>query len=291
MINPKIDKSGIYCIKNLVNNKVYIGSAVNFNKRFYEHSWELNKNIHHNIYLQRSFNKYGESNFEFIILEYTEKIENLRGAEQKWMNDLNVLDVEYGYNICTKAENSSGYRHTEETIEKMREIAKNRPPVSKETKIKISKASKDRKHKPETIERFKEIAKNRLPMSEETKKKISESKKDHIVSEETRKKIGDANKGRVLSEESRENMSKSAKGRVKSKEHRKNLSESLKGNKNALGHNKGEKNGNAKLTEEDVLEIRELIKDGISNTAIAKMYGIGVTTISNIKIGKTWKHV
>lgn len=65
---------GIYEIKNKINGNVYIGETFNIERRFEEHKNELLSNIHHNINLQRDFNKYGFSNFNFsVIQEYTDK--------------------------------------------------------------------------------------------------------------------------------------------------------------------------------------------------------------------------
>lgn len=47
-------KSGIYKITNVVNNKIYIGSACNIMQRFSNHKSSLRKGKHHSIYLQRS---------------------------------------------------------------------------------------------------------------------------------------------------------------------------------------------------------------------------------------------
>jgi hypothetical protein len=41
------NNSGIYCIKNIINNKLYIGSAKNFRIRFNIHLSQLRKNKHH----------------------------------------------------------------------------------------------------------------------------------------------------------------------------------------------------------------------------------------------------
>ena len=61
--------SGIYCIVNKINNKVYIGQTKQkFVKRYWHHLWCLRKNKHDNRYLQKSFNKYGEQNFKFIVI-------------------------------------------------------------------------------------------------------------------------------------------------------------------------------------------------------------------------------
>lgn len=57
----------IYNIVNVINNKVYIGCSKNFPTRKREHLNKLVKNKHDNIYLQRSWNKYGRDNFKFEI--------------------------------------------------------------------------------------------------------------------------------------------------------------------------------------------------------------------------------
>lgn len=63
-------------------------------------------------------------------------------------------------------------------------------------------------------------------------------------------------------------------------------------------HQKGRNNGphgeechTAKINEPDVIEIRRLHKDGITQMAIAKMYDICQTTVGSIVRRKSWKHV
>lgn len=65
-------KSGIYLIENVINNKKYVGQSLNVAYRISKHKCCLRKNTHENQYLQRSFVKYGEENFQFTILEYCE---------------------------------------------------------------------------------------------------------------------------------------------------------------------------------------------------------------------------
>jgi group I intron endonuclease len=60
---------GIYEIVNIVNNKRYIGSSINIRNRKNAHYNTLRKNKHPNPHLQKAFNKYGESNFCFNVLE------------------------------------------------------------------------------------------------------------------------------------------------------------------------------------------------------------------------------
>lgn len=62
--------------------------------------------------------------------------------------------------------------------------------------------------------------------------------------------------------------------------------------KGRRGTTPGEKNGMAKLTKEDVLEIRRRYKryvKGSSTTSLAKEYGVTHTVISLIVRNKTWK--
>lgn len=75
--------SGIYFIKNIINDQVYIGSSSNIYQRYLCHRGRLLNNKHHNKHLQYSINKYGIDNFEFQIIAecpkektYLEKLEN-----------------------------------------------------------------------------------------------------------------------------------------------------------------------------------------------------------------------
>jgi group I intron endonuclease len=110
--------SGVYKILNKINNKVYIGSPNNLSRRFREHKKELNHNKHHNQHLQNAWNKYSESSFEFIIIEFIES-ELLLSREQNFINNYNACDKNMGYNILKIAGNTSGYRFSDESKDKM----------------------------------------------------------------------------------------------------------------------------------------------------------------------------
>lgn len=73
--------SGIYIIRNLRTNKVYIGSSQNIRKRLQAHKNLLCKNKHNNHYLQNAWNKYGAKSFEFKTLERVEKSALSRSQE------------------------------------------------------------------------------------------------------------------------------------------------------------------------------------------------------------------
>ena len=59
---------GIYKIYCDSNNRTYIGSSNNIERRFKEHLGDLRNNRHSNQYLQNSYNKYGEDSFSFNII-------------------------------------------------------------------------------------------------------------------------------------------------------------------------------------------------------------------------------
>ena len=63
-------KSGIYKIANKGTGDFYIGSAVNLNSRISIHKSTLKNNVHHNIILQRIYNKYGLDKLSFEVIEY-----------------------------------------------------------------------------------------------------------------------------------------------------------------------------------------------------------------------------
>lgn len=100
--NKEDKKCGIYCIKNIINGKVYVGKSKNIYKRIHQHLYDLRNNRikNENSYLLNSWNKYGNENFEYFVLEFLEIDENLvKNRELYWMNKLNSLNREFGYNL------------------------------------------------------------------------------------------------------------------------------------------------------------------------------------------------
>lgn len=142
-----ISNIGVYQIRNIITNDIYIGSASRigkcksesgFHKRFEKHRNSLKLNIHHSIILQRAYNKYGVSNFKYEILancppEYCIKLE-------QWF--LNILKPKY--NIRKIADSNLG------SI------------FSDKTKLKMSNSQKGKINTEESKERMKIAARIRL---------------------------------------------------------------------------------------------------------------------------------
>ena len=80
--------SGIYKIENKANSKIYIGSTINFTTRWWKHRALLRHCKHPNSHLQAAWNKYGESNFAFQIIEKCSP-DSLLSKEQYYINTMN----------------------------------------------------------------------------------------------------------------------------------------------------------------------------------------------------------
>lgn len=65
LVQAEQNKSGIYCIVNRINGKIYVGSAVNISRRINEHFLKAPK-----LVIQYSIAKYGPSAFDVYVLEY-----------------------------------------------------------------------------------------------------------------------------------------------------------------------------------------------------------------------------
>lgn len=154
-------KIGVYAWVNKINNKIYVGSGDPLYTRLsdYYQKWYLISRD--NLYIIRALNKYTMANFSLHILEYTNS-ENLISCEQKWIN---ILKPEYNTN--PNAGNSKGYKHTKESLDKMRNLALGRT-HTEEVKRTMSENRRNennpffgKKHSSETIQKFKELASNR----------------------------------------------------------------------------------------------------------------------------------
>jgi group I intron endonuclease len=129
--------SGIYKITNLTNQRLYVGSSVNTNKRWNVHLYRLRKGTHHNQFLLADFRKCGESSFSFETIEKC-SIEQLVAKEQA------LLDMVYDkqkkcYNLRPIAESNYGRKASNETKLKMSIAHKGRKPALQTIKASIER--------------------------------------------------------------------------------------------------------------------------------------------------------
>ena len=161
---------GIYKIINVINNKFYVGSAVNFTARKRRHWWALRSQRHANKHLQAAWNKYGEEAFRFVIVEELPDGADILAAENVWLKE--HVGKEYCYNLGTDA------------------VAFTRGCYGE----KNSMYGKTFSHTPEAKARISKASKSRI-QSDEEKVKRRATMKGHHVSASTRAKISQSLSG------------------------------------------------------------------------------------------------
>lgn len=126
------DKAGIYQWVNLSNGKTYVGSSVNLTRRFktyYSVYYLEYEGKNNNSLIYKALLKYGYSGFRLEILEYCES-EVIIEREQYYIDLLKPK-----YNILKYARSLKGFKHSETTIERMREIKINNKRIRTEEEI------------------------------------------------------------------------------------------------------------------------------------------------------------
>ncbi len=85
----------LYEIQNKITGYVYIGYTSNLNWRWKEHHRDLKQQKHHNIHLQRAWDKYGEQAFEWNVLKsYEDK-------QSALLEEIYLIDTQQNlYNIA-----------------------------------------------------------------------------------------------------------------------------------------------------------------------------------------------
>jgi group I intron endonuclease len=189
------NKAAIYSIFNSITGEKYIGSACTnrINTRFRNHC------IHGtgSKKLRDAINRYGLENFNFLILEYYSGLvlkENLNKSHlillalaNKWFN---IYSPEY--NILKNATSSFGYKHSIETINKMKEnyghIENNMSQLSlfndswsEERKTRISLLNKNRKYSEEEKDILSKAAFERYLIQPNLRKKLAEKASKPVI--------------------------------------------------------------------------------------------------------------
>jgi group I intron endonuclease len=80
---------GIYKIENLGNGKILIGSSKNLPGKANSYKFQLKHGSHMNRQLQSDYNRFGEENFAFEVVDYLEPKD---GPDHNYTNDLAALE-------------------------------------------------------------------------------------------------------------------------------------------------------------------------------------------------------
>lgn len=175
---------GIYTITNTINGLKYVGGTINIDRRWQQHRKSLKNNSHRSIYLQADYNKYGESAFEYKIIEQLTDKSQLLIREQYWYDKYEPFKRENGYNVNLNAKDWTGRKHFPEAVAKIKEAKAN---ISDDTRRKISESCmgrpssfKGKRHSQETKDYF-SLIKMGKKLSEEHRRKLSTSFKKNIT--------------------------------------------------------------------------------------------------------------
>lgn len=139
--------SGIYKITCIPTGKVYVGSAIDLNRRWLEHRAALRCGRHWNDYFQKAWNKYGEASFHFQIIELVLSAFVIE-REQYWIDRLQAFDRRRGFNISPTAGSPLGVTRSEETKQLLSRLMRGRKlgPHSEEHKAKLSASNTGKAH-------------------------------------------------------------------------------------------------------------------------------------------------
>ena len=102
MVTPFFQNSKL--IRNKINGKLFIGIAKNLKGILNSHKFQLTIGRHFNKELQQDYNKYGEANFDFEIIDYLKPKQEPR---YDYTEDLNILEDMWLERI--QAYNDKGY--------------------------------------------------------------------------------------------------------------------------------------------------------------------------------------
>ena len=219
----------IYCAQNLINEKRYIGQTIlSLERRKTYHKGYVRNGAQ--TYFHRAIRKYGFDGFDWSILTKENNEGKLNKAEKYWIETLETMNPEYGYNLCSGGKRRGMF--SEEVSKQINEKMKGE-----------GNPFLGRKHTKESIELIKIALRGKKygPMSEEHKEKIRLANKGKKRTKETLRKMSAANKGKKLSEEHKLKIGLAGKGEKNhnfgkkiSEEQKKKLSEALSGIKHPM---------------------------------------------------------
>lgn len=202
-------KAGIYKITCNVNGKLYIGKAVNLQKRLNVHK-NCKTSTREKFHFHNAIIKYGWDSFTVEILEIFDNFDKLKDndylleKESYYINLYESTNVNKGYNKCKFSKDTTGIPLSDEHKEKIRQ-SKLGKPISEYTKQRLIESHLGIPRSEETKEKIRQAHLGK-PLSDEHRKRLSESHRGKKMSEENKKKLLEANIGRKLSEENKEKM-------------------------------------------------------------------------------------
>ena len=205
------DVSGIYLIRNTLNDKVYVGQSVHINVRWREHVKCANWG--HKSHLYDAIRKYGAEAFVHEVLEVCQP-EVFDEREAHWMAHFDCRNPAKGYNLLPAGQR--GRVMDAETRERIASKLRGRK-VDPEVVRRIAEKARGRKHSAEAKAKIAAAHKGKKVGADQIAKQVASLKvRWESMTEAERKAYADARRGYTHTDEARAKMSQHGKGKPKS---------------------------------------------------------------------------
>lgn len=304
-------KPGIYKIINTITNKVYIGQSNSISRRWQNHKQALIKGTHYCEHLQRSFVKYGVDNFICEAIEYIDETDlnklkvKLTEREYYWITEYQNQKIKL-YNVIQCPTMSPLGLSQPITSQKVRGSGNGSAKLTEQQAITLLTTDSTLTYK-EAVKKYgvsraciKDLWQRRSWEHLNYPKIIHEdepeyrSGENHPLSQLTEEQaIAILTTDSALTVNECCDKYKVNRIVIEQLRHRttwKHLDYPVVSTKD-LTKATGSSNGNSKLDDDKVRQIKLALEDGRSCCSIGKEFGVSNVSVANIRDGKIWKHV
>jgi len=245
----------VYLITHNETQKKYVGKANDLRQRWKAHRSSAAK-AQPTSYIGMALKAHGVSSFTFSVLEELATEDEAYAAEVRWISTLGTNQPGMGYNL-----DSGGMGGKT---------------AAASTREKQSAHRRRKARPPEVLVRF---------LSPESRLKAAQSNRGQTRSEETKVKMSASQKGRAKSKEAVAKQAAKIRGRKAIPEARAKMSQARKGKPLSdahLVHMREAAKQRRTISEATLTRIHELSHQGLRQTDIARLCGIGQTSVSRI---------
>lgn len=286
---------GVYKIKCSQENIVYIGSSIDINRRWNQHIRALNSNKHYNTSLQLAWDAYGSDSFIFNVLEET-SIQNLITREQYYIDSIGIANC---YNTASIASNplanpkilskslaskqKSGSCITENIIISIKELCRD----TELTDIEIAKIVGTNNDTVSNIRTGKTWKNIDVEGFKPYKKQLSVDDVIQIKNLFKNTSITDVEIARLF------NVSRGTINHIRLGNTWINVQvPGFTPSKRRVSSKKPTKEPYHKLSESEVLIIKKILEDkSLTVKELATKFKVSITTIYDIRLGRTWNRI
>ncbi|WP_142329257.1 helix-turn-helix domain-containing protein [Bacillus sp. AFS088145] len=299
-------EAGIYEIRCRINNRVYIGQSRNLKDRISKHKRFLKDGVHENNALQNAWNKYGEENFTFIVLEhYDPTLSNiddiLNQKEKEYIKLYQCNQKQYGYN---HTDGGQAFKMNEDVIRKGEQVSN---VLTEQDVLDIREYIENDEHSPSelaiiygvhigTIHSIRRgvnwsyLTGGKRIGKEFNFNRGTDNSHAKLTDEDVKDIVMLLEMGVPMPEIAKQfNVIRDTIWDIRNGESWKHITGG-KVNKKTI-FPVGENTSSAKLTDEIVKSIVKKYKKGEKRSVLAKKYKIGISTLHALLAGGTWKHI